>query len=88
MHKSVGTLNGKVALVTGGSRGIGAAIALSLAEAGADIAINFRAAQLTPTKSAVAIRKADAVPWRSKPTFRNPAKSAEWSRKSSENSDR
>ena len=34
-------LDGKVALVTGASRGIGKAIALALASAGADIAINF-----------------------------------------------
>ena len=34
-------LDGKIAFVTGASRGIGKAIALALAEAGADVAINY-----------------------------------------------
>lgn len=35
-------LEGKVALVTGSSQGIGQSIVLQLAQAGADIVINYR----------------------------------------------
>jgi len=39
---TTGTLHGRIALVTGGSRGIGAAIVRSLAQVGAAVAVNYR----------------------------------------------
>ncbi|MEU1686181.1 3-oxoacyl-ACP reductase family protein [Micromonospora sp. NPDC005707] len=61
-----GVLDGKVALVTGGSRGIGAAVALRLAREGADVALTYerradRAAELVEQIKAVGGR-ALAVP--------------------------
>jgi 3-oxoacyl-[acyl-carrier protein] reductase len=50
------TLKGKVGLVTGGSRGIGAAVALALAGAGADLAINYRARSEDAEKVCAEIR--------------------------------
>jgi 3-oxoacyl-[acyl-carrier protein] reductase len=39
------SLNNKVAIVTGSSRGIGAQIAITLAEAGASVVINYSSNQ-------------------------------------------
>lgn len=49
-------LNGKVALVTGGDRGIGRSIALALAHAGADVAINYRVEAAQAADACVQIR--------------------------------
>ncbi len=48
-------LSGKSVLVTGGARRIGRAIALSLAHAGADVAVSWRASQSEAEQTAAAI---------------------------------
>jgi 3-oxoacyl-[acyl-carrier protein] reductase len=51
-------LQGKVSLVTGASRGIGAAIAISLAKAGSDVVINYRREQKAADEVVNAIKNA------------------------------
>lgn len=55
------SLQGKIAVVTGGSRGIGRAIAQTLAESGATVVVNYRGNAAAADETVAAIRKADGT---------------------------
>jgi len=50
-------ITNKIALVTGASRGIGKAIAVALADAGADVAVNYRSREDEATETVAEIEK-------------------------------
>lgn len=56
-HNGWGSLKGKVALVTGASRGIGRAIAIELARRGASIALDYRSDSVHAESAAAEIRE-------------------------------
>jgi NAD(P)-dependent dehydrogenase (short-subunit alcohol dehydrogenase family) len=57
------SLEGKTALVTGGSRGIGRGIAIALAEHGSDVAIVYRSAEAEAEQVAATIRALGRKCW-------------------------
>lgn len=56
--KSVSNLSGKVAVVTGASRGIGRATAIALAQSGCDVTVNYRTGEAEAAGVADEIRRA------------------------------
>jgi 3-oxoacyl-[acyl-carrier protein] reductase len=71
------TLAGRIALVTGASRGIGRASALALAKAGADVAVNF---QHRDAEAQAACREIEGIGRRALPVKADVSKAAEVAR--------
>ena len=56
-------LQGQVALVTGAGRGIGRAIALELAAAGAEVVVNYASSEQAAADTVAAIAEAGGQAW-------------------------
>ena len=67
-------MEGQVALVTGGSRGIGAAVAVELARHGCDVALTFVG---EPDEAAETVAAIEALGRRALPLVANAARSSE-----------
>ncbi|MGY1438843.1 SDR family NAD(P)-dependent oxidoreductase [Streptomyces reniochalinae] len=62
-HPTSGPLAGKAALVTGGSRGIGAAVAMRLAADGADVALTYQSNGELARRVAERVKQSGARAW-------------------------
>jgi len=79
-------LVGKVALVTGGSRGIGAAIAARLAELGSEVAITYAQSKERADEVVDTIKSHGRRAWQSRQTAPSPTKCRRQSEMSSRSS--
>ncbi|GAB3887999.1 hypothetical protein GCM10027612_27760 [Microbispora bryophytorum subsp. camponoti] len=68
-------MNGKAALVTGGGRGIGAAVVLKLAERGADVALTYERDDDSAAAVAEKVKAMGGGRWSSGPTTATPRRS-------------
>ncbi len=87
-HANSSTLTGKVALVTGGSRGIGLQMAEALGEMGARVALTARKADELDAAASHLARAGHRHATRSPPISRSPRRSCRWSTTSKRGSGR
>ena len=74
----VPSLQGKIAVVTGGGKGLGRALVQALAEAGADVAFSFRESAPGAAEAAAAVRAAGRRAWSGRADARSPGEIAEF----------